>query len=377
MLPRADLNSTRPPAPVEALTPAASATDAREEVLHRLMQIALGRQLQAVVASTFEDGTSLVKVEGLPLRMALPAGVEPGDTLEMALIARAPRPTFLLAGRPTETGATLSPAARLVDRLLQAMGQSGRTVALPAPAPLLTSPAQANGAQLAAALHDSLEFSGLFYESHLRQWLEGQRPTTELRREPQANQPAAPKPDAPPPSPQLPAGRTPALPDPQAAARANDAARAAGAAATFIEADAIAAVQPETVLDPAAERLVSAQLQTLEQRQLLWRGELWPGQPLEWEIVDNRNEDGAGHPHNAGGAPEQADWTSRVRFELPTLGGISATLRLSGERVQIHVDAASAGSAAALRTHGGQLAAALAAAGTPLDSLTVKQHDSA
>ena len=70
-------------------------------------------------------------------------------------------------------------------------------------------------------------------------------------------------------------------------------------------------------------------------------------------------------------APPQ--WKSSVRFDLPTLGLVAATITLAGDHVQVLVRTATEGAAAALREHGGALAAALDAAGSPLDSLIVKQ----
>ncbi|MBR8421228.1 flagellar hook-length control protein FliK, partial [Burkholderia dolosa] len=52
-------------------------------------------------------------------------------------------------------------------------------------------------AMLRAALAQAVSASGLFYESHLAQWLAGQRPLAALMREPQARLAAAPAPAQP------------------------------------------------------------------------------------------------------------------------------------------------------------------------------------
>jgi hypothetical protein len=65
-----------------------------------------------------------------------------------------------------------------------------------------------------------------------------------------------------------------------------------------------------------------------------------------------------------------------VRFELPTLGVVAASIRLTGGRLQVQVRAAEEDTASLLRTHGNELASALDAAGSPLDQLTVKRDDS-
>jgi hypothetical protein len=194
MLPRADNLGTRPLAYVEAPTPVGQSTDARQEVYHRLNQIALGQQLPAKVLERLADGTFLVRVADASARMSLPVGAQVGDDLSMTLVERQPRPTFLLgAGTPSTSGdarATLSQAALLIDSLLQSAQQSGAVTAAIGKKPLLPSPS-GNAAQLAAALQDGADASGLFYESHLAQWAAGSRPLSSIQREPQADRPGA------------------------------------------------------------------------------------------------------------------------------------------------------------------------------------------
>ncbi|MFJ1259831.1 flagellar hook-length control protein FliK [Cupriavidus sp. CuC1] len=95
------------------------------------------------------------------------------------------------AGRSAQTGSTretLSFAARTILDLLD------RTDAQPAraAAPMLPSPAGApNPAVLRAALAELVQHSGLFYESHLAEWVSGNRPLADVLKAPQAafNQP--------------------------------------------------------------------------------------------------------------------------------------------------------------------------------------------
>jgi hypothetical protein len=361
MLPRADLNSMRPLASVEAPAPVASSTDARQEVYHQLTQIAIGRQLQADVLSMFDDGTFLVKVADTTARMALPVGTRVGDSLAMTFVAKEPRPTFLLTPQEGSATSSLSPAARLIDHLLQTADREGAPTAVAAKTPLLPSPAAMDAKQVAAALHDSVEFSGLFYESHVQEWAGGGRGMNDLQREPQAK--AVP------------------MQDPGAASMRNqgdgvhrltdlirDAQQQPGKLMT-IDADVITRSQAALPqLDPESARLINLQLQTLEQQQVRWQGELWPGRPLEWDVSEDRQNDN-------GKDAQPSSWTSVMRFHLPALGEISATLRLSGDRVQVQVNTPSEDVAVSLRTHTAGLADALAAAGSTLDSLLVKNDE--
>lgn len=371
MLPRADLNSPRPPASVEATTPAASATDARQEVFRRLTQIAIGREVQVSVDSVLDDGTHLVKIADVAARMALPAGTKAGDLLSMVFIAREPRPTFLLTGQQGSAPASLSAAARLIDHLLQAAARDGTANAVQARTPLLGA-AASDPQQLAQALRNGVVSSGLFYESHLLDWINGSRSLTELADEPQfrfgasqslhaqdANQSEMAR---------LAAGMQELgksahkLLELIRDAQLQSAGKATDADVVARSADALPA------LDPEAARLVNQQLNALERQQIRWQGELWPGQEMEWEI---REDKPGGGSHDAG----EPVWSSVVRFELPHLGEVSANIRLAGDRVQVQVTTRDEDAATSLRTHGELLADALAAAGSPLDSLLVKRDE--
>lgn len=380
MLPRADLNPTRPPASLEAATTVVSSTDARLEVFRRLNQIAIGRELQATVDAMLDDGTFLVKVADTTARMALPVGAKVGDTLSMVFIGKDPRPTFLLTQQQGSTPSSLSTTGRLIDHLLQAAEQEGAPSVVTTRIPLLPSPATLEPKQVATALQNALSASGLFYESHLHDWINGTRPAAELAREPQSQLSASLKPP--------PAAGT------QETAHADLSRLAANmrevgegaqkllslireaqmqpANTAAIDADVIAPAQAALpTVEPEAARLINLQLNALENQMVRWQGQLWPGMPMEWEVQEDKPE-GGGTQRD----PQQSTWTSTVRFELPHLGGVSATIRLVDNRVHVQVSTQTEDTAATVRAFGGMLADALDAAGAPLDSLSVKQHES-
>ncbi len=382
MLPRADLNPTRPPASLEAATTVVSSTDARLEVFRRLNQIAIGRELQATVDAMLDDGTYLVKVADTTARMALPVGTKVGDTLSMVFVANDPRPTFLLTQQQGSAPASLSTTARLIDHLIHAAKQEGAPTAVTTRIPLVPSPSALEPKQVANALQNALSASGLFYESHLHDWISGTRQTAELTREPQAQlagslkqQPAAETKE----STNVDLGRL--------AANMREIGEGAQKLMNLIreaqihagnpastDADLITPAQPALPsVDPEAARIINLQLNALEHQMIKWQGQLWPGMPMEWEIQEE-NPEGGGAQGAQGEQPSA--WTSTVRFELPNLGGVSATIRLLGNRVHVQVGTQTEDAAATVRVFGGLLADALEAAGAPLDSLTVKQNES-
>lgn len=383
MLPRADITGTRPVVLIEASVPANAIGQPRQETLDRLLQLTLGKEYQAQVLSRFTDGNFLVKVDNAVASMKLPPGTKSGDTLDLTLLATQPRPTFLL-GR-AEAGATtsLSNAGRLIDNMLQMAQQNGASPAVIGRTPLLPSATAATiPTQIASAMQQAVTASGLFYESHVAQWAAGNRPLSELLREPAAKRAGS----------ALPGATSSASPAADADETQNneltrllgnvrewvggerqpgDVLRAAQARHMAMQ-EAVQPVMARALQQDApvieSARLLNQQLDTLEQRRFMWQGELFPGQPLEWEVADDT-------PQRKPDEPEaQAIWNSTVRFSMPTLGTISATIRLSGDHVQLQITTADEETAHTLREHAGQLATALDAAGSTLDTLLVRKE---
>jgi hypothetical protein len=375
MLPRVDLNSPRPladqgtprppasTAPVSSATSATSATDSRQEVYRRLTQIAIGREVQATVDSALDNGTYLVKLADTTARMALPVGTRVGDTLRMVFLAREPRPTFLLNQQGGSAPASLSTTGRLIAQLLESAQQQGSTTAVTARTPLMNAPGL-DPQRLAAAMQQGLSNSGLFYESHLQEWISGSRTLADLAREPQA-QLAGPD------------GRT-AETASQKASPQDVTTRQAMLARdgqfqtsnpSRTDADLLTSGQsPLPTIDPEAARIVHSQLNTLEQHQVRWQGELWPGQQMEWEVSEDTPE------HTPAGLQNPV-WNSEVRFELPHLGSVAASIRLVGDSVQVRVEVDSDSAAESLREHGGKLAERIEISGASLDAFLVKRDE--
>lgn len=391
MLPRADIASAvQPVHAVDAATAVVSVADTRQEAFSRLAQIAIGQQMSGRILSNFSDGTFLVRIANTAARMVLPNNAKVGDSLILTLVSKDPRPTFSVnegsirtdedsasvalsnagramqkdlkslqfvtrdesgagqigqneevpadarakgpgqgdSGAPSSTTTTLSNAGRLIGSLLQASQQGDMADHVSAPAPLLTKP-NVPTEQMAGALKDAIAYSGVFYESHVSAWAAGQRPAEELMKEPQAQ---------------------------VAAQKGGD-------------------INLLSQSDPAQNQLgqlINLQLNALEQQRVVWHGQVWPGQQMEWEIGQEHDQSGSGGRDDDVSAPT---WHSVVRFNFAQLGSVSASIRLIGQQIHVQVKADNEAAAAALRGHSGLFANAMAAAGTSLDSLTVKQAD--
>tara|TARA_R110001599_G_scaffold159052_1_gene346181 strand:- start:202527 stop:203642 length:1116 start_codon:yes stop_codon:yes gene_type:complete len=365
----ADTTGTRPVTLIQASAPANAIGNAKQETLDRLNQLTLGKDYQAQVLTRLSNGSFLVKVADTPVNMALPQGTKAGDVLNLTLLANQPRATFLLAQNNTNSTATLSNAGRLISHLLQQAQQGGASTHIIAKAPLTTI-AGATPQQIASAMKNAIAFSGVFYESHVAQWAIGKRPISDLLNEPLAKRGYLPTNTT---------GSATANSKTELGNLVNNF-RAWAADRTLPEslravqanqnlADAVNPVTSKQQDMPVTEgtRLLNMQLETLEQRRIVWQGELFPGQPMEWEIVDDTPQ------HESKQQEPQSTWQSTVRFSLPSLGAVSATIRLNGEHVQVQVSTNQAETVDALNQHRKLLADALDAAGTKLDALTIKQ----
>ena len=276
--------------------------------------------------------------------------------------------------------------------------------------------AQVPVAALAAALEQTVGDSGLFYESHLAQWLAGQRPPAALATEAQnklvaaaAQLPLDWASDADPASSPnattrqgmgaAPNGPANGAPDGNAAARAMPSIQTAQAA-RFVAGEVLASSlsdlngQPAhssvhsaaaqladdgssqnsqsmaAAVHPATVPLVRQQLDLLATGQFRWTGEAWPGAKLDWTIEQEGDEwDRSG----GGTASEDGQpWRTRLTLSLPTLGTVDADLTLTGMRLVARVQASPAG-AARLAAQGENFRQRLAAAGIELNGLTIRE----
>ncbi|KVE33335.1 flagellar hook-length control protein FliK [Burkholderia sp. TSV86] len=292
-------------------------------------------------------------------------------------------------------------------------------------------------AALSVALVRAVDESGLFYESHLVQWLAGQRTAAELAREPQARlvsgwrraaelNPAA---DAladwfaarmPLPSGARSGNAPPAAGEPwraagdtagRAVAPGRDAPnlapspRAVDAYATLVGANASLAPQsaPATgarfapasplavpfasppgdadaqatvaaALNPATLPLVRQQLDLLATGQFRWIGDAWPGARLDWTIEPDAEQRGRDRAALGIEAADAGGWRTRLTLALPSLGTVAAELVLSGECLAARLSASGA-SAVRLASQGDALRARLEALGLRVSDMSIRATD--
>jgi hypothetical protein len=318
---------------------------------------------------------------------------------------------------------------------LEGEGKQAEPAALKGSQPLVEAMPK-TAADLAPVLKQALTQSGMFYEAHQARWVSGQLPTAALLQEPQGKLSPAPL-NAPEfinrassfmtsnpvniPAPDIdqnallrtsvaatPTSTSTATPAPAATTTplANtdaltqsptqvtpDKSPAPNLTATINRqygekivdgpADrnpaATAPLPQTTVSTPAPSApnenpvprelvpLVQQQLNGLATQNFVWQGQVWPGQPMWWEI--------SGEPESKPGKDNEpaSQWQTRLKLDLPALGGIDVTLRLgAGGALTIAVNTEKPGSEAKLRESAQPLREQLAASGLTLTQLRVE-----
>lgn len=299
----------------------------------------IGQMLSGLVKSQTK-GVSLVEIDGQTVAMRLPQHAAVGDRLGLRFAGHMPQPVFLLETSKAEAGQPpqLSQTARMLSDIIQRVPERSLPTLSP-PGPLLEQPT-ANPALIALVLRTALVRSGLFYESHLADWAVGLDSLDGLMQEPQNRLPA-------------------------------EAVRTAASPTAVLAPSGDAEPQPANPM----HALLTQQLQVLETPHFVWRGELWPGQALEWQV---RQETGEQSGPGAGAGEEAGGWESRLRLTLPQLGAVELRIRLDPQQVfSIRIVPEQPATAPLLQQHQARLVEQLAAAGCALQSVTVESDGGA
>jgi hypothetical protein len=300
----------------------------------------LGQKVQGAIQAQVSPGVFKVRVLEQMLQMQLPASIKSGDVIELQVMSLQPRLTFSLSAsaNPLSTPEQLSNTSRLLSSLSQQPLEKAHIRAAHSEPLLAATTTTPDTTALAGKLHESLSQSGLFYEAHQAQWLAGSRSTAQLLQEPQNLLTDA--------------GKT-------ALTGLSNMTNLAAA-----QQDNAAAAIPSQL-----QPLVHQQLNALETRQVLWQGQVWPNQQMNWEIHEETPRQGASGYEEAGG-----QWATQIRLDLPNLGEVAAMLRFNSNGLSITLDAAGEQTRALLGTTSSQLTAALSERGITISSALVASH---
>lgn len=289
-----------------------------QELSARATQFVIGREYAAQVVSKVDDKAYLVKIDNAVLKMELGNTAQAGQSINLRYIKDGPAPTFFFmpqASVPEDGAPELSQAARLIGQYLQEAEKNGVSNKYEATAIVTHAPKDPQ--MVAQGLRQAISNSGLFYESHLSEMLQGGRSVAAIMQEPQN--------------------------------------------------------QHQNLTQIAA--LTSQQLAVLEQNRINWHGEVWPGQMMDWDVyTEPRGEEG----DEQADTQQEGDArpvVSELKLDFPNLGVVAAKLTIINGYVSINLRAEQDSTMDELRSKSRALTQAINNTGLKLDGLIISAYE--
>ena len=303
-----------------------------------------GQQLKGDVLASLGGGRFSVQVARQVMEFILPKGIRRGDLINLFFISNEPQQTFLMArfGRSGES--KVSDVSRWLSGFLgEAADQAPTQATLGILRTLLSGPTT-DAQLLGHMLQQGLRESGLFYESHLARWFGGSYPLEDILKEPQGHL-----------SPRLAQTATPHDVSAEDLVRSSFQTGSTEMMAAVIK-KAGSSMGHEGVADQRTLPMVNEQLTALQNGQLLFRGDLFPGRRLEWTVTERE----AGRNQSGG---RERSWDTSVTVSLPNLGPVTAQLTLDGIGIAVAIAAENGGAVPILETGRARLIEQLEGAG--------------
>ena len=345
-------------------------TPPAQEITDRLAGLVVGQRLLAEIQALLPNGSYRAVIDQRSVTLALPFAAQTGDAIELEVTESDGRLTLAVVAGGKSTAAdgdsaatSLSRTGQLIGSLLLDGARSGRTgpQALPLNEnqPLAATPPR-QGNELLPLLQQAISRSGMFYEAHQAQWVDGRQTEAQLLAEPQGRlSPLQPAPAAAAPSA---SGHddavrigTGTLPPAQT--------REGGSSAATNQAS-----PPPSPVAPQAQAIVQQQLEAFATQLYSWQGQVWPGQEIRWEIESPPERTAAA------AADDDARWQTRLLLTLPQLGEVEARLSLVGEQLSVAVTAAKPAAIALLRNGSAVLRQQLEQAGVVLSAVSFAER---
>ncbi|MBK8386671.1 MAG: flagellar hook-length control protein FliK [Candidatus Accumulibacter sp.] len=362
---RADVANRLQPAADIALRPAPPA----QEITDKLSGLVAGQRLLAEIQSLMPNGSYRALINQRNVTLALPFAANSGDTIELEVTESDGKLTLaVVATAGSESGrdeggsaaTSLSRTGQLISNLLGGPRDGkGGPVALPLNGnqPISTSP-PTDAQELLPLLKQAITTSGMFYESHQAEWVDGRYSKEQLLQEPQGKL-----------APQTP------LPQLQQPSTIGDNIVISGSPADTAPVVAktpeanTGVAQPSQAVAAQAQSLVQQQLEAFATQNFSWQGQVWPSQPMNWQIDEpkeqrdgsGRDSDDGGPTANAGLRPDAADGP----------GVVDARLHIQGTQITLAVAATDSGTRTLLRDGAASLRIQLEQAGLDLTSIGI------
>lgn len=212
--------------------------------------------------------------------------------------------------KQTTSTADVSTAAKFINQALKQAEANGLTGKYIAQTVITQTPKLTHlvSQQMKAAISNS----GLFYESHLREFIDGQRLLGSIK------------------------------------------------------------LEPQNLQHQMAQTLLPQQLHILEHQRLTWHGEVWPNQKMDWDIyVKQENKEGNQQPASESNIPIASDLT----LHLPNLGKVTAKISIQNGQMHIGLSAEQKAALQLLKEKSPSLVDAIERNGQQLEGLTLSAFD--
>ncbi len=290
------------------------------------LKLTPGLKIQATVLAQVGAGLFNVKISGQAIQMRLPNNVRSGEIIKLEVVTTRPRVTFNMvpSTNPLSNPEKISATARILSNLaelpeeMQTVHQLGSTAVWHSEQPV------PDAKLLATELRAALGKTGLFYESHQAQWVQGKRNIDQLLDEPQ----------------NLLTGKNrssflsqhTSLKSGEYGNTNQENLHSVFSPSSESNPDHFSTTDKNNSLPVTKEllNLVQQQLHTLDHHQLTWTGQIWPEQNMQWMIQ--------GEPEHHDGNENERQWSTEIEMTLPQLGDISAGLLFTtgGLRLTLH-----------------------------------------
>ncbi|MBX3616140.1 MAG: flagellar hook-length control protein FliK [Nitrosomonas sp.] len=331
---------------LKSITSATSPVTAIPPVASIANEFIPGEKYQAVIEARLQNGNSQILVDGQRLQMRLPEYLQPGNKLELVFSPQESKLKFLLLNESlaeTEKDISISSTGKFLGNLIKdvleptatkpsSLLHTTNSPSISSSTPILTGN-PINRTELPGLLQKTITQSGLFYESHQAQWINGEKKLENLQQEPQ--------------------GKLMVLSMDPSSTRTS----------------ATTASSSDMPVHNQIIPLVQHQLNTLETGHLLWRGEIWQGQLMEWEIDEqSQNDEHTDEYENI----EQ--WRTKIKLTMPQLGEIVATIGFNSQGVKIDLHASEPSTADLLKINQTPFTSDLKSAGLNIQSVEVQYN---
>lgn len=285
----------------------------------------LGQIMTGALIDIKKDGTASIKFNNFTLSVKMDVAAEIGSKVTVSVVALGSVPIIKVESVVSPTDPRLSSLGKSISAITAQADKLGLGSEISSDSPVAANAETIKEPVVVTKLlQNTINHSGLFYESHLVKWIQGGLQFDQLLKEPQASY-------------------------------ASNTKLTSGAA-------------DKGSLDSPVLHIVNTQLQALDSSAITWHGHIWPGQEMSWHIKKDKNAS------DADIVEHQTLWSTSITLELPNLGKVDMQISLNSSFVQLKIDASDPETQDILKNQHTILTEALSRAGITTTRLNI-QHN--